>query len=114
MKTPFTLTGSASDVNGDALTYTWEELDLGDPAPPNDDVAAVRPTFQSFPPSGLPWRTLPKPSDLLGNTTTLGESLPTRTNLWSLGPVLCRDVSSDVRRVSRSPARSERLNGCGT
>jgi hypothetical protein len=79
MKTPFTLTGSASDANGDALTYAWEELDLGDPAPPNDDIAAVRPIFRSFPPSGLPWRTFPKPSDLLGNTTTLGESLPTRT-----------------------------------
>ncbi len=78
-QTPFRLTGSATDANGDALTYTWEELDLGTAAPPNDDVAAERPIFRSFPPSGLPWRTFPKPSDLLGNTTTLGESLPTRT-----------------------------------
>ncbi len=78
-QTPFRLTGSATDPDGDPLTYTWEQLDLGTAAPPNDDVAAERPIFRSFPPSGLPWRTFPKPSDLLGNTTTLGESLPTRT-----------------------------------
>ncbi len=29
ISTPFTLSGTASDVNGDMLTYSWEEMDLG-------------------------------------------------------------------------------------
>ena len=77
-QTPFTLTGSGADGDGDALTYLWEEFDLGSAAPPNDDVAAVRPIFRTFVPLTVPSRTFPRLADLLGNTTTLGESLPTR------------------------------------
>jgi len=77
-QTPFTLTGSATDPDGDALTYMWEELDLGSASPPNDDVAAVRPIFRSFVPLTVPSRTFPRLSDILGNVATLGESMSTR------------------------------------
>jgi hypothetical protein len=74
-RTPFTLTAVGSDGNGDTLTYTWEEFDLGAASPPNSDNGD-RPLFRSFPPTLSPARTFPKLSDILANTVTLGESLP--------------------------------------
>jgi Metallo-peptidase family M12B Reprolysin-like/IPT/TIG domain len=77
-QTPFTLTGSATDADGDPLTYLWEEFDLGTAAPPNTDVSAIRPIFRTFVPLTVPSRTFPRLADLLANTPTLGESMPTR------------------------------------
>jgi hypothetical protein len=77
-QTPFTLTGSATDADGDALTYLWEEFDLGTASPPNTDVAAARPIFRTFVPLTLPSRTFPRLADILSNVPTLGESMSTR------------------------------------
>ena len=74
--TPFTLTGSATDANGDSLTYDWEQFDLGTASPPNTDDG-TRPIFRSFVSSTSPARTFPKMTDIVNNTTTIGESLPT-------------------------------------
>ncbi len=75
--TPFTLCGTGTDPDvGDALTYLWEEDDLGtDPGgPANDPLSA--PFFRSFDPTTSNCRTFPQLSDILNGTQTNGEILP--------------------------------------
>ncbi len=75
-RTPFTLVGSGNDPDGDQLTYTWEQYDLGPAGSPETPYYSA-PLFRSFPPSGTALRTFPRLADLLTNTHTIGEKLPT-------------------------------------
>ncbi|MCK5619503.1 MAG: T9SS type A sorting domain-containing protein, partial [Candidatus Krumholzibacteria bacterium] len=76
ISTPFMLTGSATDIDGDDLTYCWEEADLGPTGHPDMPVgdAAI---FRTFQPVDSPTRVFPQWSDIVNNTHTLGEILPT-------------------------------------
>lgn len=75
ISTPFMLTGGATDGNGDPLTYSWEERDLGTAGAWNVQ-STTAPQFRPFPPTTDPSRTFPKLSDIINNTTTVGELLP--------------------------------------
>lgn len=76
VSTPFMLTGAATDANGDTLTYSWEEFDLG-PASTWNANNGTSPNFRPFSPVAQPYRIFPKMSDIVNNTTTIGEILPT-------------------------------------
>jgi hypothetical protein len=76
--TPFTLTASGQDPNGDQLLYCWEQFDLGAAAPPDTDDG-FRPIFRSFAPSLSPSRTFPNLNEVLTGIPAFGESLPTTT-----------------------------------
>lgn len=73
--TPFELQALANDIDGNAITYCWEQFDLGptgDPNNPSDNA----PLFRSFQPTPNPIRTFPQISDIVDNNQTLGEILP--------------------------------------
>ncbi|HEY5536197.1 MAG TPA: zinc-dependent metalloprotease family protein [Ignavibacteria bacterium] len=78
ISTPFSLTGSATDGNGDSIKYCWEEYDLGPAGLPNAPSGNA-PIFRSFTPVTSGTRTFPKLANLLNNTQTIGELLPTYT-----------------------------------
>ena len=77
--TPFLLTGSASDSNGDSLTYQWDQLDAGSST--NGSTHGTdngsNALFRSFVPGSNPIRTFPQLGTLNGNTTDKAETLPT-------------------------------------
>lgn len=74
--TPFQLTGSATDPNGDALTYQWEEMDPGTAFASWN--SGKKPFFRSYVPTTSPTRLFPKLTNVLAGTytTSPGEFLP--------------------------------------
>ncbi len=78
-QTPFELTGSGTDGDGDTLTYNWEQHDLGDASAPGTDNGSG-PIFRSFDPSTTPIRTLPLLSTLISNSSPPTGSVLPSTN----------------------------------
>lgn len=73
--TPFKLTGSATDTGSTGLTYCWEQNDTG-PAGNWNAPTGNAPLFRSFLPVTVPYRYFPRITDVINNTVTKGEILP--------------------------------------
>lgn len=77
--TPFVLTGTATDADGDTLTYTWEQMDVGTATSSRSEWVdnGNRTIFRSIEPDATPARYFPNLPDVLDGTITAGEALPT-------------------------------------
>jgi hypothetical protein len=79
--TPFVLTASGSDPLGNPLTYSWEEMDLGDPSALTGTDHGSGPLFRPFAPTASPARSFPKLSSVLAHTNWDQEVLPTTSRV---------------------------------
>lgn len=79
--TPFMLTGSGTDANGDELTFNWEQFDNAASTATGASSAAsatrtTGPTFRSYNSSTSPLRYFPRMQSILaGATTTAGTEI---------------------------------------
>jgi hypothetical protein len=78
--TPFFLSGSAStSVPGAALTFGWEQYDLGSATSNINVDPGNGPIIRSLNPTASPVRTVPRFENLLSGAAMIGELLPTTT-----------------------------------
>ena len=94
--TPFTLTATGSDPNGDALTYQWEHYDNGTASMPPSPSNSTGPNFRSLFATASPTRAFPNEDAVRTGIT------PT----WEVLPGVAR---SSTFRVT---ARDNRAGGC--
>ena len=76
--TPFKLEGSAFDCEGDAMTYSWEEWDLG-PQVPIGEPLEDAPIFTAMEPRSEPYRYFPDLGKVINNFSNNSELLPEYT-----------------------------------
>ena len=80
--TPFQLTGDATDSNGDALTYSWEQYNTGPPhgGPGAACASTTGPIYRSYWATSSPTRYFPSMQYILNNNNvplaSVGECLP--------------------------------------
>ncbi|MDZ4823483.1 MAG: M12 family metallo-peptidase [Flavobacteriales bacterium] len=81
ISTPFELTATGSDANGDLITFCWEQYDLGPATAVGDNTltnpSGNQPIFRSWLPTVNATRVFPRISNLVNNTIVLGEHMPT-------------------------------------
>jgi subtilisin-like proprotein convertase family protein len=82
--TAFVLKGAATDANGDALTYCWEQYNNEVTTQPPLQTATTGPNFKSLPPTTSPNRYMPAFSDVLN-----GNLAPT----WEVVPSVARSMT---------------------
>jgi hypothetical protein len=75
-QTAFSLTGSASDLNGDPLTYSWEERDAGSLPLASLPTAASGSIFRPRVPLTTPTRFFPALDDVFDGSLDIGEYYP--------------------------------------
>jgi chitodextrinase len=101
--TPFMLTGSGTDANGDTLTYAWEQMNSQSTAAAPSATKTTGVNYRSYNPTTSPIRYFPKMSSVLtGATTTAGSEITVEA------------LSSVARTLNfRLTVRDNRAGGAG-
>ncbi len=73
--TPFVLTGTGTDADGNSLTYCWEQYDNQSSTQPPVSTSTVGPNFRSLTPTADPQRYLPNLTDVINNVSPTWEVL---------------------------------------
>lgn len=76
ISTPFELTATATDPDGDDITYCWEQYNVGPQGTLGNPVLTA-PTFRSYEPRVSGRRVFPRNQVILSNASELTEVLPT-------------------------------------
>ena len=81
--TPFRVTGQASDLDGDSLSYQWDEMDAGGDTGATDATTIGtdlpgenNPLFRTYLPKTTPERYFPRLSTVISDNYEIGETLP--------------------------------------
>jgi len=77
--TAFALSGSASDADGDVLSYNWEQYDLGPATTLAQGDTGTGPIFRTFNATADGTRIFPKIESVLGAPLVKGEAWPVTT-----------------------------------
>lgn len=110
--TPFVLTATGSDPNGDTLTYCWEEMDAGATATLTAADNGTMALFRDFIPTNTLVRYFPKLSSVLANTNWNQEKLPTTSRTMKFR-VTARDNRSGGGGVADSEMRVTNVSTAG-
>ncbi len=76
VSTPFTLTGTATDFDGDVTTHNWDQMDATQAPMPPLPTNTAGPAFRSISPTTSLSRTFPNWTAILNNSTPTWEVLP--------------------------------------
>ncbi len=121
--TPFRLTATAPDPDGDPVTFCWEQHDLG-PAGNWNAPSGNAPIFRSFNPVTTGTRLFPKLSNILNNSTTIGEIKPSygrtltfrctaRDNVLAGAGVIYNDIPVIITVATSGPFEVTSQNNAG-
>ncbi len=76
VSTPFKLTAEGNDIDGDALTFCWEQMDNEEVVNPPVPTNTAGPAFRSYDPAEAPFRYFPAIEYIVDGTDYLWEVLP--------------------------------------
>ncbi len=99
-QTPFELIGEATDAEGDALIYAWQQIDAGELSPVNSDTGNNA-LFRAHPLSSNKVRSFPPLQNILNHSSQRGENLPIQQRLMQF-----RLVVQDSHNTTQSDAMS--------